>query len=532
METQETKLEVKGNLTRNICAELFAEIAQAEFNGSLRLLNDAHKVIVYFENGRMVFAVSNSRENQLFEILLRENIISKEKLKSIEGFTNDVHLAKRIAEEGILTKRAIDSIFAIRISKIVRTILEWDSGEWEFSPLARIREGIGLETDVRKILRDYSKSIEIKDILDRFRSVTEKFSLMQSGTSFLDLNPTPSEAFVLSRIGEDTLTIDEIRSMCGLDKSEVFGILYSLWLSGVIRRHNWNSIFKPAEILGINEAKLTLTRSAASFEDQQEQARLEEEAARIAKEEEETESEESKEREKANEISLDAYLKRIEEAATHYEMFDVPSDSDIGRIKKIYFSYAKNFHPDLYHKKIDDKKHLQIQKAFTEIARAYDTLKDSDSREVYDFKLRKVIEAAEKKSGGEPIEKDDFQAHKNAQTAADQFETGFNLLMSGDYESSLPYLERAVNLDEDEPRYHAYFGKALSNVKKHRHRAESEMHAAIVLDNRNSEYRMMLAELYLDIGLIVRAKGELNKLLEIRPDNREARALLDRVSGN
>ncbi len=531
MEAQETKLEVGGRLAKHLCAELFAEIAQAEFNGSLRLSRESQKVIVYFENGAMIFAVSNSRDNQLFEILLAENIISREKLKKIEGFTNDVHLAKKLADEGILSKHAIESIFMIQISKIINSILAWDSGEWQFSPLARIKEGIGVKLDVRKLLREYSKNIVIKEILGRFRSVTEKFSLRTDDTNYLDLNPTPNEAFILSRIGEDTLTIDEIRSMSGLDSDEVFMILYGLWLGGVIKRQNWNSIIKPSDVSKISEAKLTLTRSATSFEDQQEISRLEKETARQAKEAEEKEAEDLRQKEKGQDVSLEVYLKRIEAAATHYEMFDVSSDSDIGSIKKIYFNYAKNFHPDLFHKKIRDEKHAQIQKAFTEIARAYDTLKDKDSREVYDFKLRKVIEAAAKKTGSDVVEKEDFESNKNAQTASDQFESGFNLLMSGDYEKALPFLERAVALNGEEAHYHAYLGKALSNIKKHRHRAESEMQIAIHLDDRNSEYRMMLAELYLDIGLTVRAQGELRKLLEIRPNNKEAQSLLDRVSG-
>lgn len=531
MEAQKTKLEVEGHLQKHLCAELFAEIAQAEFTGSLRLSRESKKVIVYFENGAMIFAVSNSRENQLFEILLGENIVSKEKLQSIEGFTNDVHLAKKLTDEGILSRHAIDSIFAIQITKIINSILSWDSGRWEFSPLARIREGIGVTLDTRKLLRDHSKTIDIKDVLGRFRSVTEKFSLISGDTNFLDLNLTPNEGFVLSRFGEDTLTIDEIRAMCGLGKDELFLTLYGLWLGGVIKRHNWNSIFKAADIAKIIEAKLTLTRSAASFEDKQEKERLEEAAARQIKVTEEQVADELRRKEKGLDLSLDNYLKRIEAAATHYELFDVPSDSDIGRIKKIYFNYAKNFHPDLFHKKIDGQKHLQIQKAFTEIARAYDTLKDNSLREVYDFKLQKVIETAGTKKGREMFIKDDFESHKNAQSAADQFEAGFNLLMNENYDDALPYLERAVTLDGDAAHYHAYFGKALSNVRKHRHRAESEFQIAINLDDRNSEYRMMLVELYLDIGLTVRAQGELRKLLEIRPDDKNAQSLLDRVSG-
>lgn len=39
----------------------------------------------------------------------------------------------------------------------------------------------------------------------------------------------------------------------------------------------------------------------------------------------------------------------------------------------------------------------------------------------------------------------------------------------------------------------------------------------------------MLAELYVKVGLLTSAKGELNRLLEFEPNNAEALSLLDRL---
>ena len=42
-----------------------------------------------------------------------------------------------------------------------------------------------------------------------------------------------------------------------------------------------------------------------------------------------------------------------------------------------------------------------------------------------------------------------------------------------------------------------------------------------------ADYRLMLAELFIKIGLVKRAEGELTRILEKSPNNREARSLLD-----
>ncbi len=59
-----------------------------------------------------------------------------------------------------------------------------------------------------------------------------------------------------------------------------------------------------------------------------------------------------------------------------------------------------------------------------------------------------------------------------------------------------------------------------------RRAAETELLAAVKLEPQNSKYRVMLAELYRDLGLKLRAKGEAERAVAADPDNRNARDLL------
>ena len=528
----QNKLEINGQISKHSCAELFAEISQAKFSGSMRLSKRKEKIITYFENGEVVFAVSNARKHRLFEILLNENAIPKEKLVSIEGFIHDLHLAKKLVEEELLTQQIVDSIFSIQIKQILNTVWSWEEGNWSFSPLARIKEGISFEVDLKSELAKYSRSLQNEDILNRFKSFSESFSMNSNDLDLSKLSPSPNEAFILSRMGDSAFSVDEIRSMSGLPNEELFVSLYHLWLGGVLKRKNWNSYFDEEAARKIADAKVTLKKSATSFEEERERELAEKEKQAAEKAAQEAAEKEEKSKSKGIEsVTLDQYLKRVDDAATHYELFDLPPDAQLSHIKKVYFSYAKNFHPDLFHNEVEDTKHQKIQNAFTEIARAYDTLKDKDSRELYDFKLRKVIEASKKKSKTEKTSaKDDFEAHKNANEAASQFDTGYDLLMKGKGLEAIPYLERATRLNEDNARYHAFLGKALMKDDSQRHRAENELQKAIKIDKNNTTFRMMLAELYVEIGLSARAKGELTRLLKKTPNDQDAQSLLDRIS--
>ena len=115
--------------------------------------------------------------------------------------------------------------------------------------------------------------------------------------------------------------------------------------------------------------------------------------------------------------------------------------------------------------------------------------------------------------------------------AAEHFDRGFSLLMEADHEAALPHLARAVHYAPENARYHAYYGKALSIEGSQRHKAEASMQKALKLDPNNPTLRILLAEFYIQFNLLKRAEGELNRLLALFPDNREAQDLLRSLQG-
>ena len=56
--------------------------------------------------------------------------------------------------------------------------------------------------------------------------------------------------------------------------------------------------------------------------------------------------------------------------------------------------------------------------------------------------------------------------------------------------------------------------------------AEAELQAAIKMDSNNAEYRLMLAELYRELGFTVRARGEAERAVAADNNNRKAREFL------
>lgn len=521
--TAQNPLDNKGNFSTNPLAELLVEIGQAKLDGSMRLSNGDGKAILYFREGSVVYGVSNAREHRLLHILLEQRKIEQSRLAGLPKCTNDVELGTMLVRENVLSKEEIDAATVMQIERILIDSLSWSSGEWHYSPLVRSREDLMFAIDVHKVLIEYGRLQPMSAIFARFRSVQEGFQRVaetNGSAAYLQGH----EDYVLQRFGSEPRKIEDLTLECGLPENGFLQALYVLWLGGLLRRLDWNAAFTENRLNAIRGARVTVVKQAQKTPAEV-RANTKTEEAPLAPEGTEDPTPAPAEP-KAVEITLDEYLTRVEASQTHYDVLGLDPKAELSEIKASYFGLAKLFHPDRYHRESPDT--LQrIHAAFSKVQVGYDTLKSSDSRENYDFKIRKEIEVKEKlkAQGVDTSEKIDSKVEQGLEN----FEAGLSLLMDEEYERSLPFLARAAHYNPDNALYRAYFGKALSYEDKHRHKAEGELQAAVKLDPKNQKIRLMLVEFFMDHNMNKRAEGELKRFLELVPDSSEARSLLAKV---
>lgn len=513
--TPQTDLEIKGSFYAHPFAELVTEIHTARLTGSLRISEKEKKSVVYFKAGRVAFAVSNSRTARLFDILIRREKLTSDDLAKIPNFSNDLELAAILQDKQLLTKTECDQLFSEQIEGIVIDIFSWLSGEWTFSSLARIRDGLAFDIDVPRLLINFGRTMPVDTMLGRFRSLGESFGRSAVPESTLHL--MPDEAFVLSRADEGPLTAADLVSVAAMQESTALQAIYTLWLGGLLVRRDWQPAFSAASIAAMKGARLELKQEAKLRHSQTAADAANESKPVVVVPEKETDAP----------ITLDEYLGRTENAGTYYDILGVDTKADIDELKRAYFSLAKMFHPDRYHS-TGGETLRRIQHAFTELAQAHETLKNEESREMYDYRIRKELSDREKREAGGSTGTGDMMIEQGIEN----FERGFSLLMDNEPDAALPFLARAIHFSPKNGRYHSYYGKALSADPNKRHKAEAEMQTGLKLDPDNPTLRIVLAEFFVEHNLLKRAEGELNRLLAIFPSNREARDLLDNLQNN
>ncbi len=518
--TPQNTLDLKGIFRIHPFAELLVEIGQAELSGSLRLSHADRKSIVYFREGKVVYGVSNAREHRLLSIILELKKADTQRLARLPKSTNDVEFAASLANENILAKDEIDGLIVLQIERIVVAALSWPDGEFIFSPLVKPREDLVFNIDFHKVLIDYARCQPAAAVAERFKSVQESFDPAPDRELHASLHS--HELLVLQRFGGESMNIEKLKAECPLPESGLLAALYVLWLGGLLFRREWNAAFSANRIAAIRNAKVSLVKEAQKMA-----VETNGNAPKVYTTPEPEPEEQTKAPElPAIEITLEEYLDRTKKADTHYDVMGIDSKASIAEVKNAYFGLAKLFHPDRFHREAADKLPL-IQAAFSSVQQAYETLKAKESRENYDFKMRKELETKEKLRAQGILDTEKIDA--KTEQGLENFEMGLSLLMDDEAERSVPFLGRAAHYNPDNALYRAYYGKALSYDENQRHKAEGEMQAAAKIDPMNPKIRLMLAEFFIDMNMLKRAEGELNRFLEVAPNNAEARKLLSSI---
>lgn len=227
-------------------------------------------------------------------------------------------------------------------------------------------------------------------------------------------------------------------------------------------------------------------------------------------------------------------------AKNYYEILGVPRTASDLEIKSAYHRLARRFHPD---KAESPEKAASLEVEFSRISTAYNTLKDKEKRTTYDKVLQGQAESGDgKPSGGssgslQRVQSADGKTSfgnvatdKNRATVAKRaFVRGTQMMSAGEYSKAVDLFEMAIKNSDQEAVYHARL--ALSLLRSHRsfNRATEAAQRAIELDPYNSDYRLILAELYEGANIKSMAIATYEEILKWDPANEKAQMALENL---
>ncbi|HKP38610.1 MAG TPA: DnaJ domain-containing protein, partial [Pyrinomonadaceae bacterium] len=333
----------QGQLENNSLAELVRTIGSRRLSGAIRLTNGKAKAVVYCEDGGVIFAASNLRTHRLEDFLRRNKIIGEDKLASLPPKTNDDELCAFLAQG--IEPDTLKTIRTNHISDILRAVLLWTSGEWQFDSRVRVAGDTRVTVDIKRLLLESARHLPSPYITSRFQNQDEIFELAKNNGHQAKL--LTAEAFVLSRVVEPT-PLKDLLATSGMSEEETLRAVYGLALSGLLQRASWPEF----EITAQSQPAAPATGAV----------------------------------EGDGEEDLDSFFARVEQASDYYEVLKTSRKASADEIRDAYHALARKYHPDRFHQS-DPELRRRVDSAFASIARAYETLADESARAEYDARF-------------------------------------------------------------------------------------------------------------------------------------------------
>lgn len=124
---------LKGNLSALPLPELLIQLRRTNSTGMLSVETEGTRKTVYFHEGRVVFATSNSPNDRLGETLLRLGKISVDEYElSLRKISHGRRQGKVLIEMGAMAPQDLWEGVETQVREIIFSLFEWASGEFVF----------------------------------------------------------------------------------------------------------------------------------------------------------------------------------------------------------------------------------------------------------------------------------------------------------------------------------------------------------------------------------------------------------------
>ncbi|HSE31449.1 MAG TPA: DnaJ domain-containing protein [Pyrinomonadaceae bacterium] len=487
---------MNGQLSEQPFAELIREISAKRMSGRLRVQQNRLAVVTYFKDGVFLYAAANVRTLRLRDYLTKLKTVDDSQLQQIGENRSDLQLAAALVEKNLIDSKTAQDVQLKQVADVLRVGLMWTEGTWEFNHRSHLNETLDFNLDPWPLLLETGRRLPSTFLASRFRNETELITLNQSMIKVKGLDT--KETFILSQL-ERPRRLNELVAVSGFSSEETLRAIYALALSGVVIRESWKNAFRE-----VAPSSYDVTKPLEVIRE------IEQESP------------------SADASDLPNFLERVEAASTHYDVLAISSEASADEVKRIYYDFARRYHPDRFRRDEDTALHGRIETAFARVTRAYETLRNSSSRATYDSKLAAGITPRTGPAGKANLPSEDsVPARERAET---YFREGLTALKGSQSTIAINNFALAAQLFPDQARYRAFYGHALSSNEKSRRLAEVELQAALKLEPDNPDYRTMLAQLYKALGFPRRARAEAERALATAPNHAGAHDLLKDLS--
>ncbi len=471
----------QGSLRDCSLSRILIDIHRNRLTGTLSVKTPLCTKNIFIRDGNVIFASSTFEDDRLGEMLVKAGKIS------MEQYDRSVEILKRtgkrqgaiLVDLGYITPKDLFWGVKYQVKEIIYSVFRMEDGTYEFNENAiPPDEVITLKISMNNLIYEGVSRIDNWTGIKREMPGMDTVLMLSRDPSgiFNEIDLRTQDRTILSLVDGDR-TMSKLIEESRMNSFEVMKTLYFLWSTGFIV-----------------EKRPTIN---------------EEETVNLGEEIQESLTEEEL-----------AFARKVEDLHSRLgeigptELLQVGENADSDEVKRNYYRLVRDFHPDRVHSSNDTAMKDRVATIFDAATKAYNLLKDDESRREFFKSL-----------GKHRKEEEDTQAA----LLEEQFRRGVEEFKKGNFWVSAELFRLVTKRSPGNAKTWSYLSLALSKIPNRIKEAEEALLESIKLEPFNGEHFANLGHLYLRAGLKKRAQHQFEKALRLDPENAKARKGLEQV---
>ncbi len=229
-----------GNLRDFGLADFLYLVDRGYKTGMLVLQKPGDNARLYFQNGRLVFAVRQGGDEKLGDMLLRAGKITSEQrdqaLRLQQTVSPEKPVGLILVERGYISKEEIVRCVRAQLEETVYALFAWSEGDFRFEqgmmpPPESVTIPLSIENVIMEGVRRIDEWSRIRDRIPTL-DVVVRFA-EQPSEKAKEVNLTPDEWRVFARINASA-NVGQIAQLTALSEFEVCRIIYGFIQAGLV----------------------------------------------------------------------------------------------------------------------------------------------------------------------------------------------------------------------------------------------------------------------------------------------------------
>ncbi|MDH4223429.1 MAG: DUF4388 domain-containing protein [candidate division Zixibacteria bacterium] len=233
-------MELQGSVERFQLSDIFQLLSACRKSGTLGVQKGEGVIMVYFQEGNIIFAHNPYNRLRLGELLLKKGKINKTQLQNITQLQKELKGKKRIGElliaENHITRKQLEGLVRLQVEEVIYNLLKWDKGSFKFyENRFPTQEEITIKISTENLILE---SVRRSDELERLKRKLPPFDTVlglapADDERSKDINLKPEEWNLLALVN-GSRNIIKVLEDSKMDKLEVLKILAGLLMAGLI----------------------------------------------------------------------------------------------------------------------------------------------------------------------------------------------------------------------------------------------------------------------------------------------------------